>query len=311
MGRIDEALQRAERSLPPDQAPTVVRPAPGQPEPGGQPFESPWNFDESPSGIHPVAPEGAIAVRTTGREELATGPERLAVFGGFDPRVEECLAVGPKANAIVREQYRRMAATLHHAQLVQGTKVLMVTSALPGDGKSLTATNLALTLSESYGREVLLIDADLRRPSLHTIFQVPNVAGLNEGLKAGSDTKLSVVAISGTLTLLPAGRPNPDPMSHLTSARLDRIVREATARFNWVIIDTAPVGLLADANLISAMVDGAIIVIGAGKTPHATVSKAVETIGRERILGVVLNGVEEGFGADSSYAGYTSAPKPA
>ncbi len=75
--------------------------------------------------------------------------------------------VGKAPRRCCAEQFRRLAATLHHAQLVSGTKVIMVTSAEPGDGKSLTSANLALTLSESYRREVLLIDADLRRPSLH------------------------------------------------------------------------------------------------------------------------------------------------
>ena len=82
----------------------------------------------------------------------------------------------PQADPASREQYRRLAATLHHAQAEHGLKVVMVASAVPGEGKTLTATNLALTLSESYQRRVLLIDADLRRPSLHDDVQVPNTA---------------------------------------------------------------------------------------------------------------------------------------
>jgi capsular exopolysaccharide synthesis family protein len=198
-----------------------------------------------------------------------------------------------------------MAAALHHAQLVQGTKVLMVTSAMPGDGKSYTATNLALTLSESYRRTVLLIDADLRRPSLHEIFRVPNVSGLNEGLKASDDEPLSALKITETLTLLPAGRPEPDPMGGLSSPRMARIIQEGAARFDWVLIDTAPIGLLADAHLLATTVDGALLVVRANQTPYAEVAKALEALGRERVFGVVLNGAESS--PVSSYSRYASA----
>jgi capsular exopolysaccharide synthesis family protein len=156
---------------------------------------------------------------------------------------------------VLAERFRRLAASLHHAQLVDGLRTVMVTSADPGDGKTLTSANLALTLSESYRRQVLLVDADLRRPSLHDVFRVPNVVGLNEGLKASQDMKLQVLRITDTLTLLPAGRPDPDPMSSLTSTRMGEILKEGAARFDWVIVDTAPVGLLADANLLSTMVE--------------------------------------------------------
>src|SRR4029450_12477909 len=80
-----------------------------------------------------------------------------------------------------REQYRRLAAALHQAQRATGFKVVMVVSAVAGEGKTLTASNLAMTLSESYRRDVLLIDADLRRPSLHLVFQVPGAPGLSDG----------------------------------------------------------------------------------------------------------------------------------
>src|SRR6185436_18422081 len=89
-----------------------------------------------------------------------------------------------------REQYRRLAAALHQAQRTTGFKVVMVASAVAGEGKTLTASNLAMTLSESYRRDVLLIDADLRRPSLHLVFQVPGAPGLSDGLITTEDPKL-------------------------------------------------------------------------------------------------------------------------
>src|SRR5262245_45440965 len=211
MGRIDQALQRASDVRNVGSEDTVVHPTTD----GTDAFVSPWTFSgDAPPPAAGDAPQSEVP--TSVGDLVPAGAEtrpsaRLGVFRGFEPEVLERLVISPNASPNLTEQYRRMAAALHHAQLVQGTKVLMVTSAMPGDGKSYTATNLALTLSESYRRQVLLVDADLRRPSLHAIFRVPNVAGLNEGLKASNDQPLAALKITDTLTLLPAGRPEPDP----------------------------------------------------------------------------------------------------
>jgi capsular exopolysaccharide synthesis family protein len=215
---------------------------------------------------------------------------------------EEKLIVSASIDPLALEQYRRLAAELHHAQQARGIRVVMVSSAAAGEGKTLTAANLALTISESYHRRVLLVDADLRRPMVHEVLGLQNRGGLNETLNAAGDRKLSVVPVSARLAVLPAGRPNPDPMSSLTSERMKRVIAEAAERFDWVVIDTPPLALLADGNLLAAMVDAAVLVVGAGRTPYELIQHAVETIGRHRIVGVVLNRVVEEDGAASAYA---------
>jgi protein-tyrosine kinase len=191
------------------------------------------------------------------------------------------------------EQYRKLAAVLHHEQADSGVKVLMVASPLPGDGKTLTAVNLALTLSESYHRRVLLVDGDLRSPSIHRLFGVENVSGLDEGLRDDRERKLTLVEVSPQLTLLPAGRPDSDPMSVLTSSRMRMVLDEAREKFDWVIVDTPPLGLLPDAHLLARMVDGTVLVVAAGCTSYQSAARAAELLGRNRILGVVLNRVNE------------------
>jgi capsular exopolysaccharide synthesis family protein len=218
----------------------------------------------------------------------------------------EKLVVTEKPEQSTIEQYRKLAATLHHAQVERELKVVMVSSAVSGDGKTLTSTNLALTLSESYRRRVLLIDADLRRPSVHEVFQVKNVNGLTDSLKAESDRRLPLIQASPYLSLLLAGRPDSDPMSGLTSGRMRRLIGEAAGTFDWVIIDTPPVVLLPDANLLASMVDGAILVISAGKTPHKLITRAVDALGRSKILGVVLNRVDRSNVAGGYGYGYYS-----
>src|SRR5262245_56425457 len=216
----------------------------------------------------------------------------------------EKLVVTQRPEQSTIEQYRKLAATLHHAQMERQLKVVMVSSAVSGDGKTLTSTNLALTLSESYRRRVLLIDADLRRPSVHEVFQVKNVHGLTDSLKAETDRRLPLIQASEYLSLLLAGRPDSDPMSGLTSSRMRRLIGEAAATFDWVIIDTPPVVLLPDANILAAMVDAAILVIGAGKTPYKLITRAVDMLGRNRILGVVLNRVDRSQVAGGYGYGY-------
>jgi capsular exopolysaccharide synthesis family protein len=160
--------------------------------------------------------------------------------------------------------------------------------------------NLALTLSESYKRRVLLIDADLRRPSIAKVFGVVPGNGLSECLKTPELQALRITNVTDGLGLLLAGSADRDPMSGLTSGRMQEVIERAAVNFDWVIIDTPPVGLLTDAHLLSAMVDAAVLVIDAGRTQHAIIQRAVESIGREKIVGVVLNRVEERALADAS-----------
>lgn len=201
-----------------------------------------------------------------------------------------------------QEQYRKLAAILHHAQTERGLKVIMTSSALPGEGKSLTAVNLALTLSESYHRRVLLIDADLRRPTVQRIFGIPPISGLNEGLKASEDKPMVLTPVCERLFVLPAGRPEADPMSGLTSERMRRLITQAAASFDWVIVDSPPVGLLPDASLLSAFVDGVLLVVRAGKAPFSLVKRTVDSISHERILGVVMNAID--LARDRNAGGY-------
>ena len=158
MGRIDKALSHT-----PD-GPTEMVTVPGAPS--ADVFESPWSFDGGPSGPSPASTPGAAPAVPGAR-----GP--MALFRGFNESLSGRIVSTPAAPAVLAERFRRLAASLHHAQLVDGLRTVMVTSADPGDGKTLTSANLALTLSESYRRQVLLIDADLRRPSLHDVFNVP------------------------------------------------------------------------------------------------------------------------------------------
>jgi Mrp family chromosome partitioning ATPase len=133
---------------------------------------------------------------------------------------------------------------------------------------------------------------------------LPSGPGLSDALDRREPNKLPVAMVSPLLAILPAGRATPDPMAGLTSSRMAAILEDAAAQFDWVIIDTPPVGLLSDARLLAAMADVALIVVGSGTTPCGAVQRAVDAIGRERVLGVVLNRADEKLATGGEYHYY-------
>jgi protein-tyrosine kinase len=282
MSKIDEALARARNF-------TAEFPAPPAGSTGvdfiaeDQPEAPPIDVPLAPVAAHV---DEAARAQTRSTERLIEAAGRIE----DQPVAEKLMLAGDHAgDRTPVEQYRRLAARLMLAKAEHGITTVMITSALPGEGKTLTASNLALTLSESYKRDVLLVDADLRRPCVHQIFQVPNASGLNDGLRLDSERKVPLMRFSDNLTLLTAGRPDADPMSVLSGARMKRVISEAKDRFEWVLIDTPPIALLTDAHLLSALVDVVVLVVRAGSTPLPEIKKAVGAVGQERVLGVVLN----------------------
>lgn len=310
MSRIDEALSRIHPSSAPpvdDATPadpwdmtdtTPTAPADGEePEPE---FASELASDvaapvPAPS-LAPVSPPAPPAAPL-----LPVSP--AAVVSPVSALYEEKV-VGGELSPQVTEEYRRLGALVHHMQAERGVRVVMVTSAVAGEGKTLTATNLALVLSASYGRRVLLIDADLRRPTLHQVFNTVSLAGLGDILSGAGEVP-PLVQVTPRLTLLTAGRPNADPLGGLTSDRMRQLLQEAREAFDFVVIDTPPVGLLTDANLLASMVDIALLVVRATSTPYDSVKRAADAIGRHRIAGVVLNRAQAQHGHNYHYyAGY-------
>jgi capsular exopolysaccharide synthesis family protein len=222
---------------------------------------------------------------------VATPPPQPALVLTESPKLLARLVTSTTSGVSV-EQYRRAAASLHDQQLESGLKTVMITSALPGDGKTLTVVNLALTLADSFARRVLVIDADLRLPTLHTTLEIPNGRGLSEAL--ADEHELPLVEVAEGLTVLTAGTTGSAPMAGLSGERMREIVAECERRYDWVLIDTPPVGVLPDAQLLARLVGAVILVVGAGSTPAEAVERAVEELGgSESIFGVVLNRVDE------------------
>jgi capsular exopolysaccharide synthesis family protein len=289
MSRIDEALRRistspvdqrgprgiAERALRrPDGSVLELYPA----EEGATSFESELpNSAAAPVGHGPHATPEWSSDRT---------PQVI------QSKIDSQLLISLGDDPIPLEQYRRLAAAVHELQVDRGLKTMMVTSALPREGKTLTVTNLALTLCGSYRRRVLLIDADLRRPSVHGVLKIANGKGLHDVLNSNGPA-LPIVQVSPLLSVLTAGRPNDSPLAGLTSDRMRALLEHAAANFEWVLLDAPPVGLMPDAGLLAGMTGASLLVIAAGLTPYKLIARAVAELGRERIVGTVLNRIED------------------
>jgi capsular exopolysaccharide synthesis family protein len=262
MSRFSDALERAGHDIPPA---AVVPPVDATAE-----AQELVDFTTTPAAPPVLEPNPAASYR-------------------FAADCEHKMIVAQKPNNAVVEQYRRLAATLHHQQEQHAWRSVMITSAIASEGKTLTATNLALTLSHSYQKRVLLIDADLRGPSLHSVMCLPNETGLGDALRSGDLMKARIHQVAPNLSVLTAGRPDPDPMSGLISDAMRRLIQQAVARYSWVIVDTPPVAFLPDANLLAGMIDTTLLVVAANSTPYPLSQRAIATLGTERILGVVLN----------------------
>lgn len=283
--------------------------------------ESTADFHLPEAGVEPpsLLPEPAATAPAPPLESVAMPPlepEPLPPTAGAafptmaDIAVRQPVAIPEAAlltggqDVLATEQYSRLAATLHDAQVEQGIKTLMVTSALPREGKTLTSINLALTLGELYSRRVLLIDADLRRPSVHSVLRLSSRSGLGEALRA-SHAPLPIVKVTPHLSVIVGGRPEASPVADLASARMKAVLDQARAHFDWVILDTPPAALLPDANLIARWADGVLLVIAARRTPYRTIQEAMELIGPGRVIGSVLNRSDRSTRTDDYYAHYS------
>jgi protein-tyrosine kinase len=194
------------------------------------------------------------------------------------------------------EQYRKLRAQLLLLTRQTRQNSLMVTSADVGEGKSVTAINLAIALAREIDYTVLLVDADLRKPSIHNYLGIRADCGLSEYLEGR--VELSDVLIKtgiGKLVLLPAGTPPPNPAELLSSYRMKELAQEMKHRYGdrYIIYDSAPILACSDTISLSSLVDGILLVIQAARTSEKTVKEALALLHSTTILGVVYNNVPD------------------
>lgn len=209
----------------------------------------------------------------------------------------------PRSPGADRFRYLRMR--LRELRGKGQLKSLVITSPTPQDGKSTVAMNLATVLAESGRRRVLLVEADLHRPSLTRTLEVPVLPGLAECLESGLDPIEAIRKIEPLhWYLLQAGKPQGNATELLQTAALPTVLDLLTAHFDWVIVDTPPVAPLTDALCLARLVDAVLVVLRAGRTPQEAVHEALDLLGPGKVAGLIFNGAEELNKLYERYAGY-------
>jgi non-specific protein-tyrosine kinase len=204
----------------------------------------------------------------------------------------------------ISEAYRALRTNLDFASLDQALKSLVVTSAGVGEGKSTTLANLAVVSAQA-GRNVLLVDADLRRPTLHQLFDLGNEAGLTTVMMddaALASPPFQATQIEG-LTVLTSGPLPPNPADLMGSQRMEEVIAALSARADQVFFDTPPIVAVTDAAVLATKADGVLLVVSAGKTRRDRARAAVQRLEQvnARLVGTVLTNVEMGDGFQGYY----------
>lgn len=204
----------------------------------------------------------------------------------------------PRAPAA--EAYRTLRTNIQFSSLDKPLRTLLATSTAPDEGKSTTIANLAVTIAQAEQR-VILVDCDLRRPTLHTLFGLPNDSGLTSAILAQEDAELPFqdVGVPG-LRLLTSGPLPPRPADILGSRRMEAVIARLRADADIVLFDTPPVVAVTDAAVLATRVDGVLLVFQAGRTSRERGRQARQILEKVKanIVGVVLNNaaVEQGYG---------------
>ena len=277
MSRIFDALQRSGVEQTGVQYPDTVSVA-------TQVFEMPADEEEAPSSSLPIFPSVDVSVGASSRLVVLTEPETLA-----------------------SEKFRFLGVRMRQLQQTRPIKKVLVTSTIAEEGKSLVSANLACVLASRKRHRVLLIDGDLRRPVLADKFGLGRLNGLAEWMQGESQAVTNIYHLEEPdFWLMPAGHPPTNPLELMQSGRLASLMEQVTNLFDWIIVDSPPLLPLADTSVWARLTDGALLVVREGIAEKGLLKRALESLKKADLLGVVLNGSSNG-NHHNYYQRYASA----
>jgi len=212
----------------------------------------------------------------------------------WHPDMKTMLFMSNDDTARGTEEFRTLRSRLYHMREKMTLKTLLVTSALPKEGKSFTSANLAQVIVRQHGRRVLLIDADLRGPRLHQMLGTTPGPGLSDYLQGRND-EFSIMqrAPLENLFFIPSGTGIEDPAELVGNGKLKQLLQRVEPLFDWIIIDSPPAVPVADASLLAKACDGVIMVVRSNVTPSDAARKARQDFPDQALVGVVLNGTSQ------------------
>lgn len=305
MSRIHEALKKAEQERAAGQATAKnERPAAEHAAVASSVIEAAPAFPKlaPPSVLHSHGVTQAVAEPDSGQAQF---DELWAKCARRDWKPEPTAVVFENADPFFpgAEQFRTLRSRLYRMRESQPLQTILISSAIPAEGKTMVSTNLAYALVRQRGCRVLLVDADLRSPRVHTLLGAPAAPGLADYLQ-NTATEFDVTQRSGEngLCFIPAGNHVTHPSELISSGRMKEFLERLRPAFDWIIIDSPPALPVADASVLGGMVDGVLFVVRANATPAAASQRACKELRDANIIGVVLNTSEETSEYNSYYS---------
>ncbi|WP_294349309.1 CpsD/CapB family tyrosine-protein kinase [uncultured Clostridium sp.] len=218
--------------------------------------------------------------------------------------------VEKKPKSISAESYRTLRTNIQYSSFDKEIRTIVVTSSEPGEGKSTVVGNLALSFAQSY-KSTIIIDCDLRKPSLHKKFRISNMVGLSDILIGRKSLVEAVNQYNENMHIITSGKIPPNPAEMLGSKAMERLIAELKEIYDVIILDSAPLQAVTDAQILSTKSDGTILVVRAEKTKRDSVASAKELLDKvnANVLGVVLNATENRRGKYYYYYGHGEKEK--
>jgi receptor protein-tyrosine kinase len=243
------------------------------------------------------APAPAAAVAAYAPSSLGIGPDLLtqARVVPFSPAPDTHVIDVNRPSEPPAEEFRTLRTRLNHLQTQEAIHSIVISSPSPAEGKSFAAANLAIAESQLEGNHTLLIDCDFRRPIVHSLFQIDRSPGMTDFLQGKAELHECIRKIDGIdLYVLPAGEPVVNPLELLNRVEMKLLLEQLPRVFNWVMLDSPPMLFAADANLLSTLCDGTILVVRIGATTVDSVTRAMQAFSENNVLGIVVNGARRG-----------------
>jgi len=294
MSRVHDALRRAEKGVPVEEPAEGVA---GEVAADGAGDDGPPRRPE----FLPVSPASSLAAPPV-RLNIHPGALAEVAIVPFQPAPESHLLDLNNSHETPAEEFRTLRTRLNHLQTLQPLHTAIVTSPSPAEGKTFTAVNLALAEAQLAESSVLLGDFDLRRPIIHNLFQIKRSPGISDYLTGQCSFAQALRKVEGmNLYLLPAGSAVRNPLELLNMRQVKALFEELPRTFNWSIFDTPPLLFSADANLLATLADGTILVVKIGTTTFDNVTRAMQSLCENNVLGIVANGAR----ASELYSKYT------
>ena len=295
MSRIFDALQRSGTERSGVQYPDMMSVATAVFEsPTEQPALEPAVVEEPLPEI-PLASEKKLAVEVPQVDPMDETGNRYPTFPSLEVSVTSGsrLVFFTQPESLAAEKFRFLGVRLRQIRQNRTLKKVLVTSTIPEEGKSLVSVNLAGVLARRKER-VLLVEGDLRRPTLADQLGLGRLAGLAEWLQGGLDAASNIYYLEGPgFWIMPAGTPPAKTLELMQSGRLSKLMSQLTTLFDWIIVDSPPLLPLADTTVWSRLTDGTLLVVREGKTEKKPLERALDAIKKSDLLGVVMNACTE------------------